>query len=210
MKKIKVIIFDFGGVILNINYNKTINAFKKLGIENAEKIYSQKKQSELFNLIETGKISEKEFLLELQKISVHKNTEKIKKAWNTMLLDLPKERLNLLSQLKSRYKLFLLSNTNHIHIKEIKKKLGDDMWENFANLFDKMYLSHQVKIRKPEKKIFRLILSEQQLNANEVLFIDDSYQHIKAAKKLNFNTYHLKKEEDIVNLFFDKFQLKLH
>ena len=90
MKKIKVIIFDFGGVILNINYNKTINAFKKLGIENAEKIYSQKKQSELFNLIETGKISEKEFLLELQKISVHKNTEKIKKAWNTMLLELPK------------------------------------------------------------------------------------------------------------------------
>lgn len=210
MKKIKVIIFDFGGVILNINYNKTINAFKKLGIENAEKIYSQKKQSELFNLIETGKISEKEFLLELQKISAHKNTEKIKKAWNAMLLDLPKERLNLLSQLKSRYKLFLLSNTNHIHIKEIKKKLGDDMWGNFANLFDKMYLSHQVKIRKPEKNIFRLILSEQQLNANEVLFIDDSYQHIKAAKKLNFNTYHLKKEEDIVNLFFDKFQLKLH
>ena len=123
MKKIKGIIFDFGGVILNINYNKTINDFKKLGRENAEKIYSQKKQSELFNLIETGKISEKEFLLELQKISMYKNTEKIKKAWNAMLLDLPKERLNLLSQLKSRYKLFLLSNTNHIHIQEIKKKI---------------------------------------------------------------------------------------
>ena len=210
MKKIKVIIFDFGGVILNINYNKTINAFKKLGIENAKKIYSQKRQSELFNLIETGKISEKEFLLELQKISLHKNTEKIKKAWNAMLLDLPKERLNLLSQLKSRYKLFLLSNTNHIHIQEIKKKLGNDIWGKFSNLFDKMYLSHQVKIRKPEKDIFRLILAEQKLNANEVLFVDDSYQHIKAAKKLKFNTYHLKNEEDIVNLFFDKFQLKLH
>ena len=210
MKKIKGIIFDFGGVILNINYNKTINAFKKLGIENAEQIYSQKKQSELFNLIETGKISEKEFLLELQKISIYKNTEKIKKAWNAMLLDLPKERLNLLSQLKSRYKLFLLSNTNHIHIQEIKKKLGNDMWRNFSNLFDKMYLSHQLNIRKPEKEIFRLILSEQKLNANEVLFIDDSYQHIKTAKKLKLNTYHLKNEEEIVNLFFDKFQLRLH
>ncbi len=210
MKKIKVIIFDFGGVILNINYNKTINAFKKLGIENAEKIYSQKKQSELFNLIETGKISEKEFLLELQKISLNKNTQKIKKAWNAMLLDLPKERLTLLRQLKSSYKLFLLSNTNYLHIKEIKKKLGDNVWSNFSNLFDKMYLSHQLKIRKPEKDIFKLILSEQKLNANEVLFIDDSYQHIKAAEKLKLNTYHLKNEEDIVNLFFDKFQLKLH
>ena len=210
MKKIKVIIFDFGGVILNINYNKTINAFKKLGIVNAEKIYSQKKQSELFNLIETGKISEKEFLLELQKISLNKNTQKIKKAWNAMLLDLPKERLTLLRQLKSSYKLFLLSNTNYLHIKEIKKKLGDNVWSNFSNLFDKMYLSHQLKIRKPEKDIFKLILSEQKLNANEVLFIDDSYQHIKAAKKLKLNTYHLKHEEDIVSLFFDKFQLKLH
>ena len=210
MKKIKVIIFDFGGVILNINYNKTINAFKKLGIVNAEKIYSQKKQSELFNLIETGKISEKEFLLELQKISLNKNTQKIKKAWNAMLLDLPKERLTLLRQLKSSYKLFLLSNTNYLHIKEIKKKLGDNMWSNFSNLFDKMYLSHQLKIRKPEKDIFKLILSEQKLNANEVLFIDDSYQHIKTAKKLKLNTYHLKHEEDIVSLFFDKFQLKLH
>lgn len=210
MKKIKVIIFDFGGVILNINYNKTINAFKKLGIVNAEKIYSQKKQSELFNLIETGKISEKEFLLELQKISLNKNTQKIKKAWNAMLLDLPKERLTLLRQLKSSYKLFLLSNTNYLHIKEIKKKLGDNVWSNFSNLFDKMYLSHQLKIRKPEKDIFKLILSEQKLNANEVLFIDDSYQHIKAAEKLKLNTYHLKNEEDIVNLFFDKFQLKLH
>ena len=116
MKKSKAIIFDLGGVILNINYQKTIDEFIKLGIKNASILYSKKIQTNLFNQIETGKISSRKFLTELQNKTTNANIDQVEKAWNAMLLDLPKERITLLKKLKSIYPLFLLSNTNAIHL----------------------------------------------------------------------------------------------
>ena len=203
MKKCKAIIFDLGAVILNINYQNTIDEFTKLGVNNAATLYSKKVQTNLFNQIETGMISSDEFLKALQKETKNANINQVEKAWNAMLLDLPEERIQLIEKLKNNYSIYLLSNTNAIHIDAIKKQLGKRKWLAFCKLFDKMYLSHELGLRKPDVKIFEYILKEQKLKAEEVFFIDDSPQHIASAKKIGIHCHHLLDDENIITLFPD-------
>jgi len=203
MKKYKAIIFDLGAVILNINYQNTINEFTKLGVKNAATFYSKKVQTNLFNQIETGMISSNEFLKALQKETKNANIIQVEQAWNAMLLDLPEKRLQLIKNLKNNHIIYLLSNTNAIHINAIKKQLGNNKWLAFCELFDKMYFSHELGLRKPDIKIFEYILKEQKLKAEEVFFIDDSPQHIAGAKKLGIHCHHLLDNEDIITLFPD-------
>ena len=204
MKKCKAIIFDLGAVILNINYQNTIDEFTKLGVNNAATFYSKKVQTNLFNQIETGMISSDEFLKALQKETKNANINQVEKAWNAMLLDLPEERIQLIEKLKkNNYSIYLLSNTNAIHIDAIKKQLGKRKWLAFCKLFDKMYLSHELGLRKPDVKIFEYILKEQKIKAEEVFFIDDSPQHIASAKKIGIHCHHLLDDENIITLFPD-------
>ena len=203
MKKCKAIIFDLGAVILNINYQNTIDEFTKLGVNNAATFYSKKVQTNLFNQIETGMISSNKFLKALQKETKNANINQVEKAWNAMLLDLPDERIQLIEKLKNNYSIYLLSNTNAIHIDAIKKQLGKRKWLAFCKLFDKMYLSHELGLRKPDVKIFEYILNEQKLKAEEVFFIDDSPQHIASAKKIGIHCHHLLDDENIITLFPD-------
>ncbi len=123
MSEIKNIIFDLGGVILNLNYQATTYAFEKLGVQNFENLYNQKKQTELFNNFEKGLISTEKFISNLQKTTAL-NKKQIINAWNAMLLDLPKERLEFIQSLKSNYNTFLLSNTNEIHIDFFENQLS--------------------------------------------------------------------------------------
>jgi len=203
MKKCKAIIFDLGAVILNINYQNTIDEFTKLGVKNASTFYSKKVQTNLFNQIEKGMISSNEFLKALQKETKNANIIQVEQAWNAMLLDLPEERLKLIKKLKNNHAIYLLSNTNAIHIDAFKKQLGNKKWLAFCELFDKMYLSHELGLRKPDVKIFEYILKEQKLKAEEVFFIDDSPQHIACAKKIGIHYHHLLDDEDIICLFPD-------
>ena len=203
MTSYKNIIFDLGGVILNIDYNLTANAFKKLGIENYNDLYTQFNQISLFDDLEIGKISPNFFrtkIKELCKINIS-DTE-IDNAWNAMLLDFPKERLDLLNKLKNKYRLFLLSNTNEIHLIDYQNQLQEKFnINNLGEFFEKEYYSHIVGLRKPNKEIFEMVLNENKLNASETLFIDDSIQHIEGAKLVGINTYHLTKGESIIDLF---------
>ena len=203
MKNIKSIIFDLGGVLLNISYQNTIDEFEKLGVDNSSKFYSKKSQKTIFNLLETGEISKNEFVKAINKSCKSVTTEQILYAWNSILLDLPKNRTNLLENLKEKYQLFLLSNTNSIHIKEFKSRSGEEKYLEFYNLFDKVYYSHEIGVRKPHAEAFRLVLDENNLKEKEVLFIDDSPQHIKEAKELGIHTYHLKDNEEITTVFPD-------
>ena len=203
MKNIKTIIFDLGAVLLNINYQLTITEFAKLGVKNADSFYSKEVQTNLFNEIETGKISVDSFLKLLQKETENASKNEVRNAWNAMLIDLPKERIELLKQLKQDFPIYLLSNTNSIHISEFRKKIGETKYQEFYNLFDKVYYSHEIGFRKPNKDAFQLILDENNLKANEVLFIDDSPQHIEGANKLEIQTHHLSDTEEITALFPD-------
>lgn len=203
MKNVHAIIFDLGGVILNIDYKLTIAAFEKLGVKNASSFYSKKMQHPIFDEIEIGLITASFFLEKLEKHCITASKNEVEHAWNAMLLDLPKSRLNCIKKLRRKYKVFLLSNTNEIHIKAFRKKFTEKSWMKFISLFNKIYFSHKIGCRKPDKKAFEIILEENDLNPSNVLFVDDSLQHIEGAKNLGLQTHHLLNNEEIMDLFPD-------
>ena len=196
------IIFDLGGVLIDVDYNKTIRAFEKLGIENARELYSQQSQSNLFNQIECGEISPIDFLTELSK-RAQKDLSllEIKDAWNAIIGPYNKRIIPLLRSLKKEYKLFVLSNTNSIHIDKANEEWNKISSLSMKSFFDKVYLSHEIGDRKPNTSVFKNLCAEQNLKPSETLFIDDSIQHIESAKRIGLKTHHLKSMESLYELF---------
>ena len=203
MKNIDNIIFDLGNVILNIDYQNTIDAFEKIGVMNASSFYSKSYQLNIFSQLETGRISKQDFVLEIQKFAPKASSTQIINAWNAILQDLPNERIEVLKKIKDKFSIFLLSNTNSIHIEKIIDNLGIKKYKEFYNLFDKVYYSHEIKLRKPNSDIFRLVIKENNLSIKNTLFIDDSIQHIESAKKIGLKTYHLDGKETMESIFPD-------
>ena len=212
MNEIKNIIFDLGGVILNLDYIKTENEFKKIGVLHFKELYNQKKQTVLFDDFEKGKITPEDF------ISSFKESENLKikeidfiNAWNAMLLEIPVEKLEFIENLKKNYKIFLLSNTNEIHIKKFENDLRKkNMLKQFYKCFDKIYYSSKMGKRKPDENCFTQVLEDNELSAENTLFIDDSIQHIEGAKKTGIKTFHLENNKSILDLVPDIIQSKHH
>ena len=202
--KYKNIIFDLGGVILNIDYILAVKAFKNIGIGNFDELFSQAHQKKLFDQYEKGQISSADFRTELKKYcKANVDDATIDAAWNSMLLDLPKARLELLMRLKKTHRTFLLSNTNEIHIDTFNAYLQNVFKiPDLSGHFESLYLSYKVGMRKPDAEIFELVLKENNIQPTETLFIDDSIQHIESAKKLGIQTYWLDvKKESMIEVF---------
>jgi glucose-1-phosphatase len=204
MSRIKNIIFDLGGVLLNIDYNKTSEAFKQLGASNFDSFYSQQGADELFEALETGNITEEDFYKTMQQHCYPGTTsEQIKTAWNAILLDFRSDSLQFLFQLKDKYKLFLLSNTNSIHQaafnKIFEKQTG---LESFDNFFTKAYYSHLIHRRKPYPATYNFVLKDAGISGNETLFIDDSLVNIEGAIEAGLKTHLLTPGEKIELLNF--------
>jgi len=192
--KITSVLFDLGGVVLNLDYQRTIQAFKSLGGSDFEARYSKAAQSDLFDLFETGKIDENEFRLGICKmLGKQVSDAEIDAAWNAMLLDLPFERIRFLKELSKNYPVYLFSNTNAIHLRKfqeiIEKEHGNA--HLLETIFHKTYYSHLIGLRKPHVEAFQYILEDQNLQANEVLFIDDSLQHIQGASSIGIQAHHM-------------------
>lgn len=202
--KYKNIIFDLGNVILNIDYVLTAKAFKELGLNTFEVQFSQSQQQQLFDAYEKGETTSVEFRNELRTYCKEGTTDhSIDNAWNTMLLDLPKARLDLLNRLKKTHRIFLLSNTNEIHINAFHNYLLQSFKiVDLSGYFEKMYLSYKIGMRKPDAEIFEFVLKDNALNPKETLFIDDSIQHIEAAQNIGIEAYWLDvKKESVLDLF---------
>ncbi len=195
---IRNVIFDFGDVFINLDKKATIRELQKLG-------YSEL-PSDLQNLFlqyETGTISTSVFLSKAKVFFPETKPEDLIAAWNAILLDLPPYRLEFLESLSSegKYRLFLLSNTNALHIAHVERTVGEDQFNRFKNCFEKVYFSHEVLLRKPNPEIFRLVLDNHMLKPEETLFIDDTAEHIYSAKKLGLEVWNLNPErEDITTL----------
>jgi putative hydrolase of the HAD superfamily len=183
---IKNIIFDFGGVIININPQLTEEAFHKLGVKKFSDFYTLFQQNELFDKLEKGLTDELLFYDELRKITKQTfDNNSIRMAWNAMLLDIPKERIDLLLNIKKKYHTFLLSNTNIIHYNHYNQYIRNKFDINsLTELFEKAYFSFIVHMRKPDIEIFQHVLTEQNLNPEETIFIDDSIVNIRAAETI--------------------------
>ena|ERR1700741_4362952 len=203
MSSVKNIIFDLGGVILRIDYLLTEKAFKDIGCMDFEKKYSQARQLPLFDDFETGRISVQHFVNELKKmLEIEVSDTAVINAWNAMLIDLPASRLHLLKELKSKYRIFLLSNTNEIHIKGFEKIIYEQHGiTGLGDYFEKVYYSCRVNMRKPDAEIFELVLKENSLEAGETLFIDDSIQHVEGALKVGLQAKLLSKGVDVSTMF---------
>ncbi len=198
--QIKNIIFDLGGVLFDIDYTRTIGAMEKIGVKDFDKIFTQKNQSDLFNRLEEGKISAEEFTKELSEISgVPLKKKDVEWALNTMLFNMPTHRFDLLDLLKTRYRLFLYSNINEVHAKEIHRVIKETHgFPDFNKHFEKVYYSFELGIRKPKPDGFLAIIREQKLNPEETLFIDDSPQHVEGAKKAGLHAVWLNlKQQDV-------------
>jgi putative hydrolase of the HAD superfamily len=202
LKHIKNIIFDLGGVIINLDIPKTIAEFNKISAVKFEDIYTQANQSDLFDLLDKGRIEPEEFFERLRKeIRYTGEEDALIYAWNAMLLDVPKKRLDALVKAKQNYNTFLLSNTNEPHIAVFENNLYRQHGvKNFEDYFDKVYYSCRMNMRKPDKEIFEFVLSENDLVASETVFIDDSIQHVKGAGECGINSYLLPKNMEMADL----------
>ena len=199
------IIFDLGGVLLNIDYSKTESAFNDLGFGQFKEMYNQYSANPLFEHLETGRVSNENFYEELIKMSQGTiNRNQINQAWNAMLLDFRKQSLAFLKELGKNHRLFLLSNTNAIHHEAFMKIYASEMGgSSFDSYFIKAYYSHLLGLRKPDKDIFEFIMKDSNLNPQQTLFIDDSYNNIETARDLGFLTHLLQPGEKIENLLRD-------
>ena len=203
MSKFKNIIFDFGGVLIDIDYSRCVKSFIRLGFYDFDKWYSQHVQNHLFDSIETGQISPEQFYDRIRKSSnLHLTDKVINEAWNSILIGMPPENVNLLKKLKQHYRLFLLSNTNAIHEKAFTRLIVADYGKYILpELFERIYFSHHIGMRKPNVEIFKYLLNENNLNPEETLFIDDSFQHILGAQKAGLQTRFLNKGKMVTELF---------
>jgi epoxide hydrolase-like predicted phosphatase len=192
MQNIKNLIFDLGGVILNIDFKKTEEAFRQLGLENFSTHISQFHITDFFQQYEIGKIDDDAFVEGISNLmEIPVTREKIISAWNALLLDFPPQRIELLKNLKTRYRTFLLSNTNSIHYKEFNNRLFQEHGVYLEDIFEKTYYSHTANLRKPDAAIFQLVLNENGLNPAETLFIDDTALNFPEAEKLGIRVYHI-------------------
>jgi len=162
-------------------------------------IYSKQQQQNIFNSFEKGEVTSKEFIEYIKKkVRLKISDKQIIDSWNAMLLDLPQHRFDFIQSINKKYNIYLLSNTNSIHISEFKKIIDKNIgYKKFIKSFKKVYLSSEIGLRKPDKKCFNCVLNENNLLADETLFIDDSIQHINGAKQVGLKTYHLLNGEDI-------------
>lgn len=192
MVRIQNIIFDLGGVIINLDPSRTRTAFSALGASDFDALYTFKKQNDTFDLFDKGLLSDAAFRNEMRKhIFNNVSDEQIDSAWNAMLLDVPEEKIQLLKLMKKKYRTFLLSNTNRIHVEcfsaELERVYGS---KDFSPWMERCYYSCELGMRKPDAEIFQFVLKENNLRAEETLFIDDSPQHIAGAKSCGLHTLH--------------------
>lgn len=193
---IEAIIFDFGDVFINIDNEVCMNELKKLGLKEWNDDLA------VLNIqYETGKIDELEFFSSFQKHIPNHDVVEIRTAWNSLLQDFPLERLEFLQMLTSKYKLYLLSNTDQTHIEKFEHKFGMSFARDFYSCFEKVYFSFEFGFRKPDEKAFQFIINNHNLTPKKTLFVDDNINNILGAQKLGLKTWHLDpKTEDVTQL----------
>jgi len=205
MQGIKNIIFDYGNVIFNIDFEKTQHSFTELGIKNVERFFAHSGHDPIFNEFEMGNISSAEFRDGIRRITERPDLsdEQIDHAWNTLLIGVPPINHEILLKAKKKYRTFLLSNINEIHLDYILKYLKTEYNINSNDVFfEKVYYSHLVRLRKPNRDIFEFVCKDSKLIPEETLYIDDSPQHLQTGGEIGFKTYLMTKDDTLEKFMY--------
>lgn len=203
MEQFDNIIFDYGGVIINIDTFKTINEFAEISGKDPLALYQDSLKYSVFPDFEKGLISEIEFVEGVRELlGADIGDQQIIEGWNAMILDIPAKRIELLKQLSANKNIFLLSNTNSIHLTrvgvEVRKVMNQDLIDP---LFNKAYYSHLMGMRKPDSEIYDFVISENELDPSKTLFLDDNPDNLKGAEKLGIQTIQVTEEHGIIDIF---------
>ena len=203
--QIKNVIFDLGGVLLNIDYNRTKDAFAALGFLKFEEMYNQYHSDGLFTRLETGQVTPEEFY---QQILTHApqgvTANDIHMAWNAMLLNFRKPTLAFIAELRKTRKVYLLSNTNAIHKAAFLKIIAEETGvKDFDACFTMAWYSHKIGMRKPDVATYQYVLKDAGIKAEETMFIDDSYNNVEGALAAGIRTHLLLLNEQIQDLNYD-------
>lgn len=201
LKDIDAIIFDLGNVLLNIDLDRSKEAFRRLGLDEFEQFYAMNKQAQLFTDLETGKITSSEFYDVVRDHTPDATDEEIKVAWNSLLLDFPLERLDMLMRLGGEYRVFILSNTNEIHITEYKNILHRTYGiRSLVPIVEAEYYSYEMGMRKPDTQIYQAIVDERQLAAGRTLMVDDLRHNLDGAAAVGMQTLWIGPNDDVSEL----------
>ena len=193
------IIFDFGGVILDIDPDLSRRRFAEmLGIENARKLEAE----QLPQLYEKGLISRTEFVSRINQIAgTQLSADEILSAWNAMLLNYKPTRIEWIKRLHTTHRLLLLSNTNDSHFEYFHNKLIAEYGVTFYQLFDHVYLSHEMGMLKPSHEIYETVIAEQQLNLQRTLFIEDTARNVAGAQEVGLQTLLIPRNGEFYEFF---------
>ena len=200
----KNILFDLGGVILDINVQATLKGFYELGFPAELMQYPHAMTTDLFFKYETGKLDTKLFRNEIRKTTGVKLTDQaFDEAWNAMLVRIPQERAALLKVLSKRYNLYMLSNTSELHVRVFEKMYLDAAGEPMQQVFKKIYYSHEIGWHKPDHEAWEYVIKDAGIKPEETLFLDDNIHNIKASQELGFQAIHIHERTNLMNLGFD-------
>lgn len=204
MQGFKNILFDLGGIFLNIDYQKTEQAFIDLGVKDFGQLFSQQFSNSLFESLETGAITPDDFYETFRKeTNKPLSNEAIQHAWNAMLLDFPRERLVWLENIAKQYPVYLFSNTNLIHYQCFTEVFAENFPQlSFNDYFRKAYYSHELGMRKPYPESYLKIMELENLDPKETLFIDDTPKNIEGAQKAGLQTILLNNGRTVLDLGF--------
>ncbi len=197
---INTIIFDFGDIFINLEKEASIEEFKKLGLNGPnEELLA------LNDSFERGKITETQFLDGFKNHLPNATIDEIKGAWNSLIGEFPLYRLEFLQLLSNKYRLFLLTNTDIIHMENFESKVGVSFFSDFYRCFEKVYYSHEMGMRKPEEAIYNFIVKKHDLSPRRTLFVDDKKENTDAAEAVGLKVWNLQVgKEDVVDLFDKK------
>jgi len=211
MTQIKHIIFDLGKVIINVDTDETMKSIARRGISNLEKIQTELLASDTYFKLETGAIRPDEFRSAVRNVvDIPYTDDEVDADWNAMLLDIPPERVKFMTRLKSKYKLYLLSNTNHIHWLSYDRYFQDHFdYPSINTFFTHCWYSYLMGVRKPDTEIFRMVMEEGGFQAGEVAFVDDLKENVDAAATQGMTPVHLPPGVEIMELFDQDLRLKI-
>jgi epoxide hydrolase-like predicted phosphatase len=197
--KVKAVIFDLGGVIVDLAVDKTIQAFSNLSGRSVTEVQYLYSQHLGFVAYEKGKMTDQDFRQMLRELfSTQVSDAQLDAAWNAMLVDLPLQKLQWLTELKKNFQIYALSNTNHIHINYVNEVMLKG--EPLDNYFHRCYYSHHVHMRKPDVEIYEYVLSHAGLVPHEALFLDDNPDNIKTAKALGIQAVQVNHPDEVYTL----------
>jgi glucose-1-phosphatase len=197
-RNISTLIFDLGGVLINLEKNNCIQAFHQLGFTDIDQYLDNFQHTGIFIALEKGEISAEAFVSELMQVCPQANSEKqIRDAWCAYLLDIPREKLELLVELRKHFRVIMLSNTNAIHFPFISQTQFEAQGYTIEQCFDACYLSHELKTAKPDGLVFEKLLFSEGTAASQCLFLDDGIKNIEKAAEFGIQTYHVAEREDL-------------